>query len=61
MKILRWIDLVKTDILGSYCFEETNFHPITVNQDSNLNLLEDEFIPCLEIAASFQPLRFLQD
>ncbi len=50
--------LVETDIGGPFLFEDTNSHPIGVTQDSYLNLLENDVLPCPERRRIFSRLWF---
>ncbi len=38
--------LVKIDIIGLFWLEDTNSQPIRVTQDSYLNLLKNDVLPC---------------
>ena len=40
------VGLVKTDNSGPFSFEDTNSHATGVTQDSYLNLLANEVLPC---------------
>ena len=47
------MNLVKIDIGGRFLFADTNTHPIRVTQDSYLNFLENEVLPCPEKSPQF--------
>ena len=53
--------LDKTDNIGPFWLEETNSHPITLTQDSYLNILENGVLPCLESRRDISRLWFMQD